>query len=343
MSQSDIELIHQVMAGQDLTESESHHLFNQIVTGNLDQICLTALLTSLKIKGETANEIGGAAKALAENALPFPELDYLTADNCGTGGDGTNTINISTTSAILAAACGVKMAKHGNRKVSSQSGSADVLSELGIRIDMSAERAKECLDKTNLTFLMAPVYHVGIKHAMPVRQTLQTRTIFNILGPLVNPAKSSVKVVGVYDKDLCRVVAESLRLLGTRSAWVVHGSGMDELALHGPSTVVQLKDGEISEFELTPEQYGFKRYEVESLRGGTPKENAKTVRQILAGNGTEAHNAAVILNTAPILYLYGLTDDMLSAVELATNVLQSGKGLDLLNEFVAMTQEEVNP
>ena len=340
MCESDIELIHNVMASHDLSERESHRLFTQIVTGRLDEICLSALLTGLKMKGETADEIAGAARALAENALPFPSLDFETADNCGTGGDGTNTINISTTCAILAAVCGVKVAKHGNRKVSSQSGSADVLSELGIKLDMSAEHAKACLEKTNLTFLMAPVYHAGIKYAMPVRQTLKVRTIFNILGPLVNPAQSGIKVVGVYSEDLCRPVAESLKLLGKSAAWVVHGSGMDELALHGPSKVAQLKDGEITEFKVSPEDFGLERFPLSELLGGTPKENAANIRRILDGKGNEAHNTAVILNTAPILYLYGLASSVTEAVSIARDVLMSGRGLSLLNEFVAMTHKE---
>ena len=339
MSYTDIELIQLVMDGQDLSSDHSHQLFTSIVTGEMDEICLSALLTALKMKGETPDEVAGAAQALAENALPFPKLDFVTADNCGTGGDGTHTINISTICAILSAACGVKVAKHGNRKVSSQSGSADVLSELGLKLDMSAEHAKHCLEQTNLTFLMAPVYHTGIKHAMPVRQTLKTRTIFNILGPLVNPAGSEIKVVGVYSEDLCLPVAQSLKLLGKKAAWVVHGSGMDELALHGPSKVVQLLNDEIKEFEVAPEQYGLNRFELTDLAGGTPKQNAANIRQILAGDGCEAHNTAVVFNTAPILLLYGLTDDLGSAITLAKDVLASGKGLDTLNQFVELTHQ----
>jgi len=339
MSYTDIELIQQVMDGNNLSEQQTHQLFTSIVTGEMDEIGISALLTALKMKGETADEVAGAAKALEENALPFSKPDYPTADNCGTGGDGTHTINISTICAILSAACGVKVAKHGNRKVSSQSGSADVLSELGLKLDMSAEHARHCLEKTNLTFLMAPVYHVGIKHAMPVRQTLKTRTIFNILGPLVNPAGSEIKVVGVYSEELCLPVARSLKLLGKKAAWVVHGSGMDELALHGPSKVVQLLDGEITEFELTPEQFGLQRYDLSDLAGGTPKENAANIRQILAGDGCEAHNTAVIFNTAPILMLYGLAQDFESAIELARTVLKSGKGLETLNQFVELTHQ----
>lgn len=339
MNNESLDIIHLAMDGKDLSHEQSRQVFNDIVNGEVDEIHLSALLSALKVKGETAEEIAGAASALTSNALPFPALDYITADNCGTGGDGTHTINISTMCAILSAACGVKMAKHGNRKVSSQSGSADVLSELGIKLDMSPEKAKECLDNTNLTFLMAPVYHSGIRHAMPVRQTLKTRTIFNILGPLVNPAHAEIKMIGVYSPELCRTVAESLQQLGKKAAWVVHGSGMDELALHGESQVVELKDGKISEFTLTPEQYGLKRFELSELAGGTPSENAANIRSILAGDGCEAHNSAVILNTAPVLYLYGLCDSMEDAITLATNTLASGAGLKTLNDFVALSNQ----
>ena len=339
MLTNDLEYIHKIMASEALSQKESYQAFEAIVTGEMESIQLSALLTALKMKGETSEEIAGAARALIDHAVAFPKPDYVTADNCGTGGDGSNTINISTLCAILAAACGVKMAKHGNRKVSSKSGSADVLSELGIKLDMSPAHARHCLDETNLTFLMAPVYHSGIRHAMPVRQTLATRTIFNILGPLVNPAEPAVKIVGVYSPDLCLPVAEALKALGVASAWVVHGSGVDEIALHGATQIAELKKGEITEFELTPETFGFNRQPISALRGGTPTENAANIRQILAGDGIDAHNAAVVMNTAPILLLYGLAPDLTQACELAKSVLLSGKGLETLNTFVTLSHQ----
>ncbi|MBU2882395.1 anthranilate phosphoribosyltransferase [Psychrosphaera sp. B3R10] len=336
----DIDLIHNVMANNNLSAEQTEQLFTSVVKGQMEDIHLSALLTALKMKGETPDEIAGAAAALSGNALPFPIPNYPTADNCGTGGDGTHTINISTISAILGAACGVKMAKHGNRKVSSKSGSADVLSELGIKLDMTPEHARKCLDETNLTFLMAPVYHAGIRFAMPVRQALETRTIFNILGPLVNPAKSEIKVIGVYSEHLCRPLAETLKLLGKKAAWIVHGSGMDEIAVHGPSKVVQLLNGEITEFELTPQQFGFKQYALSDLQGGTPVENAANIKQVLAGDGIDAHNTAVILNTAPVLFLSGLVDSFEAAIALAKSTLLSGAGLTTLNHFVALSAQD---
>lgn len=332
-------LIHKAIAQQDLTFDESYFLFDATVKGELNDIVLSSLLTALKIKGETADEISGAAKALKDNAKAFPKCDYKTADNSGTGGDGYNTINISTTSAILAAHCGIKVAKHGNRKVSSQSGSADVLSQLGIELAMSPEQAKVCLDETNLTFIMAPLYHEGIRHAMPVRQTLKTRTIFNILGPLVIPTKSEVKLVGVYSPELCKPVAQALQMLGHTDAWVVHGSGLDEIALHGPTQVVQLRNNEITEFTISPEQVGLPTADIETLTGGTPEQNAQTIKDILSGKGKTEHNNAVALNTAPLLYLYGLSDSFEDGVKLALDTINSGNALQTCERFAHLSQQ----
>ncbi|QTH64200.1 anthranilate phosphoribosyltransferase [Psychrosphaera ytuae] len=334
MNTVQLDLIHLAMTNKSLTRQQTYKLFTDVVNGEMDDIALSALLSALKVRGETPDEIAGAAQALADNALPFPKLDFETVDNCGTGGDGTNTINISTTSAIVAASLGIKMAKHGNRKVSSSTGSADVLSELGIPLDMTPERAKECLEETNLTFLMAPHYHKGIKHAMPVRQSLRTRTIFNILGPLVNPAKCETNIIGVYDPELCRPMAESLKILGKKRAWVVHGAGMDEVAVHDVTKVVQLKDGEITEFEVKPEDFGQVRYTIKDLVGGEPRLNASIIRQILAGEGAPAHNAAVIINTAPLLYLIGKADSLMAAAKIVEEALNSGKALQTLQSFV---------
>jgi anthranilate phosphoribosyltransferase len=337
---TDLQLVQSTLAKQDLTKEQTHQLFSSIVQGKMDNILLTALLSALKINGVTPEEMAGAVVALSDNATPFPDRSYLAVDNCGTGGDGTHTINISTICGILAATCGVKMAKHGNRSVSSKSGSADVLSSLGIKLDMTPQQAKRCLDETNLTFLMAPVYHAGIRHAMKVRQTLKTPTLFNILGPLVNPARTEIQLVGVFDPALCRPIAESLKLVGKKAVWVVHGSGMDEIALHGSTKVVQLKEGEITEFEITPEQFELTRYEIADLKGGTPEQNAENIRTVLAGKGIDAHNTAVILNTAPVLYLYGLVDSIEQGVEKAREVLLSGDAINTLDNFVRLSQQD---
>lgn len=329
-------LIQQLIEQNDLTSANTEQLFNAIVQGEMDSTLITAMLTALKIKGETPAEIAGAAKALKDNALPFPEVNYPCSDNCGTGGDGTHTINISTTSAIVAASLGIKMAKHGNRSVSSKSGSADVLGQLGINLNMTPEQAKHALDETNLTFLMAPVYHSGIRHAMPVRQALKVRTLFNILGPLINPASASIQIIGVYDEKLITPVAEALKLLGKKAAWVVHGSGMDEMALHGSTEVVELKDGELSRFTLSPSDFGLSEYPLDAIRGGTPEENAENIKQVLSGNGEPAHNAAIAINTAPLVLMNGLADDIKTATQLVLEQLRSGKALTTLEKFVAL-------
>ncbi|MUH71725.1 anthranilate phosphoribosyltransferase [Psychrosphaera haliotis] len=338
MNTVQLDLIHLAMTNRSLTKEQTYKLFTDVVNGEMEDIPLAALLSALKVRGETPEEIAGAAMALADNAIPFPDLDFETIDNCGTGGDGTNTINISTLCAIVAASMGLKMAKHGNRKVSSSSGSADVLSELGVPLDMTPEVAKKCLVESNLTFLMAPHYHRGIKHAMPVRNTLRTRTIFNALGPLVNPAKAKTCIIGVYDADLCRPMAESLKLLGKDRAWVVHGAGMDEIAVHDKTKVVQLIDGKISEFYVSPEDFGQIRYTIKDLVGGDPAHNARIIRKVLAGEGEAAHNAAVILNTAPLLVLTGQAESLMEAAKMVEQKLLSGSALDTLEHFVTIAK-----
>lgn len=333
-------LIQKLIDQSDLSSAEIKLIFNDIVQGELDPVLISAMLTALKIKGETPEEIAGAASALSDNALLFPAVDYDCSDNCGTGGDGTHTINISTTSAIVAASLGIKMAKHGNRSVSSKSGSADVLSQLGINLAMSPEQAKHCLDQTNLTFLMAPVYHSGIRHAMPVRQALKLRTLFNVLGPLINPAGAKIQVVGVYDPSLIEPIAEALKLLGKKTAWVVHGSGMDEMALHGKTEVVELKNGELTKFTLSPADFGLEQYSLDDIKGGTPEQNAANIRQVLSGQGEPAHNAAIAINTAPLLLLNGLASDLKSATNKVLEQLSSGKAMTTLEQFVALSNEQ---
>ena len=267
-------LLETLYQGKALSQNEATDAFNQIVTGQVDNIVLSSLLTALKIKGETPEEIAGAAQAMIQNASAIKRPEYDFADIVGTGGDGHNTINISSAAAIVAASCGVKVAKHGNRSVSSKSGSADLFNAFGMKLDMSPAVARECLDKSNLCFLFAPVYHAGIKHAMPVRTTLKTRTIFNILGPLANPAAPDVQLLGVYDESLCLPMAQTLHTLGTKRAMIVHGSGTDEIALHGPTQVVELDNGKITQYTLNPSDFDLANYSLEQLAGEGPQYNA---------------------------------------------------------------------
>lgn len=333
--------------GHSLTQQQSHDVFEQVINGFVAPERLAAILTALKIKGETPAEIAGAAIAIRANAKAFPEQTFTVADCVGTGGDGANTINISTTAAILAAACGLKMAKHGNRSVSSMSGSADLLEALGVNLTMSPEVASECLAKANICFLYAPAYHTGFKHAAPVRKAMAIRTLFNILGPLVNPAKPDIMLLGVYIPELITPIAQALMLTGVKQAWVVHGSGLDEIALHGKTLVTEINNGELIKKEVTPADFGLDSYTLEDIKGGTPEENAEFIKAILAGKGQAAHNSAVIINCAALLYLHreqlnGKADTLLLAAQHAKSVLASGVASKTLADLVQVSHSGVS-
>ncbi|MBD0786875.1 anthranilate phosphoribosyltransferase [Vibrio sp. Y2-5] len=325
-------IINKLYEQQSLSQSESQELFDHIIRGEMDPILMSAVLTALKIKGETPDEIAGAAKALLANANPFPRPDYDFADIVGTGGDGSNTINISTTSAFVAAACGVKVAKHGNRGVSSKSGSSDLLDSFGINLAMSAENTRKALDDLGVAFLFAPQYHGGVRHAMPVRQTMKTRTIFNILGPLINPARPNIELMGVYSLDLVRPIAETMLQMGLKRAAVVHGSGLDEVAVHGETHVAEIKDGKIVEYTLTPQDFGLETYPLEAIKGGEPEENRAIITDILNGKGTPAQLAAVAVNVALLLRLFGKEDLKANAAQ-AIDVMNSGKAYELVQQL----------
>ncbi len=330
--------------GLDLNQRQSHDFFQQVLQGNIDPALMASVLTALKIKGETPEEIAGAAIAIRAAATPFPERNKedIVADCVGTGGDGANTINISTTAAVLAAACGLKMAKHGNRSVSSMSGSADLLEAFGVNLSMSPETANHCLAQTNLCFLYAPAYHSGFKYAGPVRKAMGIRTLFNILGPLVNPAKPNIMLLGVYTPELLMPMAQALQLTGVKRAFVVHGSGLDEIALHGNTQAIEINNGELIERTISPQDFGLKNYTLEEIKGGTPAENADIIRDILSGQGKDAHNAAVIVNCAALLYLHDKAESLTQAAQLATEVLASGKGLSTLLTLVKLSNQDVS-
>ncbi|MZI93664.1 anthranilate phosphoribosyltransferase [Vibrio sp. CAIM 722] len=325
-------IIDKLYAQTDLSQTESQELFDHIIRGEVDPILMGAALTALKIKGETPDEITGAVKALLANANPFPRPDYDFADIVGTGGDGANTINISTTSAFVAAACGVKVAKHGNRGVSSKSGSSDLLDAFGINLAMSADNTRQALDDLGVAFLFAPQYHGGVRHAMPVRQMLKTRTIFNILGPLINPARPNIELMGVYSKELIRPIAETMLQMGMKRAAVVYGSGLDEVAIHDKTYVAEIKDGLIEEYVLTPQDFGLDSYSLEEIKGGEPEENRDIATQVLTGKGAPAHNAAVAVNVALLLRLFG-REDLKHNAKQALEVMASGKAFQLVQQL----------
>lgn len=328
------------LSGQPLSFNQAEQFFSAVVKGDVEPVHLTALLVALKMRGETADEIAGAASALRAAATAFPQQLAGSIDCCGTGGDGSNTINISTTAAIVGAAMGLKVVKHGNRSVSSRSGSADLLEQLGVNIQMPPQQAAHALEQANCSFLFAPQYHAGIKHAMPVRNALKSRTLFNLLGPLVNPAAPDYQLLGVYDVKLCRVMAQALQQLGVKRAWVVHGSGCDEVALHGTTYVCELKDGELNEFNLTPDDFGVALTPLSALAGGEPAENAAATLAILQGEGQSAHKAAVAINVAAMLKIAGLGDDLKINTRAVLELLSSNKAFTTLSKFKQLSQQQ---
>lgn len=326
--------------GESLTNTESEQLFGEVLRGEMDPLVLSSLLTALKVKGESPSEIVGAAKALIAAAKPFPRPDYEFCDIVGTGGDGLHTINISTTAAIVGATCGIKVAKHGNRSVSSKTGSSDLLDKLGIKLDMSPETARHCLDEANICFLFAPQYHSGMRFAAPVRQALKTRTIFNVLGPLINPARPTYQLMGVYSELLLEPIAETLRELGLQKGMVVYGSGLDEIAIHGETQVAEIHGEHIRYHTLTPADFGLKYYTLEAIRGGDPDENRKITEKLLAGKGTDAQQAAIAINLSPLLVMGGRADDLKQGAELAIETLRSGDALDKVTQLATLSHKE---
>ncbi len=310
---------------EDLEPVELERLFTRIIAGALDPVLIAALLVALKIKGERGGEIAAAARALRAGAHPFPRPAYFFADSCGTGGDGKGTLNVSSGVAFAAAACGLPIAKHGNRSVSSRSGSADVLEALGVNVRADPATARHCLDEAGVAFLFAPDYHPGIAHAMPVRRVLATRTLFNVLGPLVNPARPPCQLTGVYAPELVLPVAAAMVELGVERALVVHGDGLDEIALHGPTVAARVHDGEIEELVLTPEQAGLERRPLAMLVGGEPADNARALAATLAGTETGAYAEAIALNTGALLWVAERAASLAEGTAQAREALASGR------------------
>lgn len=326
------QLLEQLYIGHSLSTSESTALFNAVIQGELSNEQIAAMLIALKVRGANTEEITGAVAASLQNAKAFPHPNYSFADIVGTGGDGQNTINISTASAIVAASMGAKVAKHGNRSVSSKSGASDVLTALGVNVNVTPEQARQALDEIGVCFLFAQQYHSGFRHVAPVRAALKTRTIFNILGPLINPARPTYHLLGVYAPELVKTYAETAVALEHQHSFVVHGSGLDEVALHGETQVAEIKNGKIEYFTLTPEDFGLKAQSLESLRGGEPQENAQMLTALLQGKGKAEHANAVAANTALLLKLFG-HDDLKQNVQNVLAHLASGKAFETLQKL----------
>jgi anthranilate phosphoribosyltransferase len=334
--------LQQLLDGRDLSRDDAREVMGEIMAGEATPAQIGGFLVALRAKGETADEITGCAEAMRAHVLAVRPSREDLVDTAGTGGDGAHTINISTAAALVAAAAGAAVAKHGNRAVSSACGSADVLEALGFTLEQEPQRIAQSIDELGFGFLFAPSHHPAMRHAAPVRKELATRTVFNVLGPLTNPAGARAQVVGVYSEQLVRTIAEVLAQLGARRAFVVHGAGgIDELSPVGPNLVAEVVDGTVHERTLDPEtELGVPRCTVEELRGGTPAENAAALREVFDGaNG--GHRSAVLLNAAGAIAAAGHAADLREGLEVARETLDSGAAAERLEQLVSFSRETV--
>jgi anthranilate phosphoribosyltransferase len=324
-----------VAAGQRLSEAEAEAAFEIIMSGDATPSQMGGLLMGMRVRGESVDEITGAARIMRSKAVAI-KAPPGTIDTCGTGGDGSGTFNVSTATALVLAGAGVPVAKHGNRALSSRSGSADVLTALGVNIDCDMAVVQRCLDEIGIGFLMAPRHHSATRHVAPTRVELATRTIFNLLGPLSNPAGARRQLVGVFAPEWVVPMAEVLGRLGAEHAWVVHGSGIDELTTAGATTVAEFKDGRVRSFEVVPEDAGLPRAALGALKGGEPAHNASLMRGVLAGE-TGPLRDVVLLNAAAGFIIAGRAADLREGAAIAADALDSGKAAGVLERLVAET------
>jgi anthranilate phosphoribosyltransferase len=331
-----VDAIRKLLDGESLTRDEARETMDEIMRGVATDAQIGGFLVAFRMKGETAEEIAGCADAMREHVLPVTPARSDVVDVVGTGGDGAHTFNISTAAGLVAAAAGAGVAKHGNRAASSACGAADVLEALGFVLELPPERIAESIDSLGFGFMFARVHHPSMRHAAPVRQELGTRTVFNILGPLSNPAGARDGLFGVYASDLARTYAETLAGLGARRAFVVHGDGgIDELSPTGPNLVIEIRDGDVREWELDPRTLGFYPADPAALRGGSPAENASAITSVFAGE-SGARRDAVVLNAAAALVAAGIADDLGDGLGFAAEAIDSGTAgarLDELREF----------
>jgi len=347
------EAIVKIVRGDDLTEEEMERAMEEVMTGKATPAQIGSFVTALRMKGESVDEITGAAKVMRAKAKKIRLNNHLlnidrdeinvedetVLDTCGTGGDGTNTFNVSTATAFVAAGAGVKVAKHGNRAVSSRCGSADVLSNLGVKLDINHSNVETCIQELGIGFLYAPLYHGAMKYAAGPRQEIGLRTIFNLLGPLTNPAGATAQVLGVYAQGLTEKMASVLGKLGTKEAFVVCGEGtFDEISICGSTRVSHLKNGEVRTFEMSPEEYGFKRAAPEAIKGGSARENARIIREILDGEKGPKRDI-VLLNAAAAFVAAGLDGGFEGGIERAKDSIDSGGARDKLDALVNFTQQ----
>ena len=324
---------------QDLAYAEAEAVMDEIMSGQATPVQMSAYLTALALKGETIDEITASAAGMRAHCIKLlHNLDVL--EIVGTGGDGSNSFNISTTSSLVIAAGGVPVAKHGNRAASPKSGAADVLEALGVKITLTPERSAEILKKINICFLFAQNYHIAMKYVAPIRKELGIRTVFNILGPLSNPAGANMELMGVYDQSLVEPLAQVMANLGVNRGMVVYGQdSLDEISMCAPTSVCEIRDGKFTSYEITPEQFGYERCEKGALTGGTPAENAEITKAILKGEEKGPKRQAVCLNAGAALYIAGKAASIEEGVKLAESLIDSGAALKKLGEFVEETNK----
>jgi len=331
------EAIDTLIQGQSLTMEQAAAVMEEIMGGEATPAQFGAFVTALRLKGETVDEITGMARVMRDKAVPVA-VSGPVVDTCGTGGDGSQTFNISTTAAFVVAGAGLKVAKHGNRGMSSGCGSADVLEQLGVKIDLGAKEVEQCLEQVGIGFMFAPVFHPAMKYASAPRREIGIRTVFNILGPLTNPAGASAQMLGVADRSLTVKIAKVLKLLGCHHALVVHGEdGLDEITLDGRTTVCELNKGVIKGYPIDPEEFGFSRVSVRNLRGGSPQENADILLGVLKGQ-KGPHRDIVLLNAAAALVAGEKAQTMKDGIALAKEIIDSGRALEKLEGLIRLSQ-----
>lgn len=340
--------IRRVVEGQHLSRLEAESVMNEIMTGKATDAQIAAFLTALRMKCETVDELIGFARVIREKASPVHPKSAVAAsfsgtdremlvDTCGTGGDATGTFNISTATAFVVAGAGIRVAKHGNRSVSSMCGSADVVEALGIRLDLTPDSVARCIDEAGIGFLYAPLLHEAMRYVVLARREMKIRTVFNLLGPICNPARATAQVLGVYNEDLTEIMAQVLCELGSERAFVVHGSdGLDEITISGESKISEVRDGEVRTYYVTPEDFGIGRAPISAIQGGDARQNAEIIRDILSGQSGTRRDV-VLLNAAAGLVVGGKAKALGEGIEMARASIDSGKALSCLDRLIALT------
>ncbi len=332
-------MLNKLLNGETLTLEQAKQFMGQVMAGEVSTVRLAAALAALRVRGETALEIAGFALAMREAAVTSPlSSTGVLLDTCGTGGDGANTFNISTTAAFVVAAAGVRVAKHGNRAASSKSGSADILEALGVNLEAGPEVVSRGIDTLGVGFLFARAYHPAMRFAAPVRQELASRTVFNFLGPLTNPARPSHQLMGVFSPTLTRKLAQVMELLAVGGAMIVHGAGLDELTVCGENTVSEFRNGKQLEYTVLPQDVGLSLHDTHTIAGGDVAHNAQITQAILQGEGTQAQREIVALNAGAALYVAGAEKSLEGGVARSLEVLKSGAGWSKLQAYAALTQ-----